>query len=297
MRATFEKNSENVNRPSFHFVAGLCAGAICSATLFSMMFIAILFGSVLPSNAAIISSPLTKTNFITDDDVENEGKIVNKPRPIGDIRRDVKAYVKNSKQNKDLNLQVGAVVDLCMIHRELVFDSRYSTHQQMQNLRAQVASRLKGYRDELKVTMKRRQRQEDKDRKARVKKKADPADDFVLEHEADSDQSAEPIVELSEEDQFIRDTMSSSMYSMGQVTGGPTQVFGYLSGNFAPPWDYSDELIDLIESTINPDFWKTNGGDGEIRYYDPSQILVVSASAQVHDQLSDMLEMMRFLKW
>ena len=52
-------------------------------------------------------------------------------------------------------------------------------------------------------------------------------------------------------------------------------------------------LIDLIERTINPDFWDVNGGPGTIIYYAPLQCLVVLATGEVHEQIGGVLDAVR----
>ena len=79
------------------------------------------------------------------------------------------------------------------------------------------------------------------------------------------------------------------------ISGGPSQLVGYLGGNRAPPWDYAEDLIDLIQTTISPDHWRAAGGEGRIHYYRPSRILVISASSRVQDDLTDLLRRLRWL--
>jgi hypothetical protein len=45
------------------------------------------------------------------------------------------------------------------------------------------------------------------------------------------------------------------------------------------------QLIDLIESTIEPESWDVNGGPGTIRYYSPLHVLVIRNSQRVHEQI------------
>jgi len=45
------------------------------------------------------------------------------------------------------------------------------------------------------------------------------------------------------------------------------------------------QLINLIQTTIDPTYWQANGGPGSITYFGPSQSIVVRASAEMHYQL------------
>ena len=60
------------------------------------------------------------------------------------------------------------------------------------------------------------------------------------------------------------------------------------SGGGAAP-DSSAELIELIERTISPDHWDTNGGPGSIVYYQPLQVLVIRASGEVHGRVGGLV--------
>lgn len=52
-------------------------------------------------------------------------------------------------------------------------------------------------------------------------------------------------------------------------------------------------LIDLIQSTIAPESWQKNGGNGSIRYYAPLKVLVVRQTTEVHYQLRGTLDQLR----
>lgn len=47
----------------------------------------------------------------------------------------------------------------------------------------------------------------------------------------------------------------------------------------------ANELIELIQTTIEPDHWDVNGGKGSMRYFPNLKVLVVRASGEVHQQL------------
>jgi hypothetical protein len=61
----------------------------------------------------------------------------------------------------------------------------------------------------------------------------------------------------------------------------------------APPVDYGQDLVELIEATIAPSSWDTNGGAGTIRYFGPLRVLVVRQTSEVHGQLGDLLPQLR----
>jgi hypothetical protein len=60
-------------------------------------------------------------------------------------------------------------------------------------------------------------------------------------------------------------------------------------GGAAVPPDWGPDLVNLIERTINPAFWDVVGGPGTIVYYRPLQCLVVTATAEVHGNVGNVL--------
>ena len=210
-------------------------------------------------------------------------------RSAREIRKDITAFIKNSKQKQDHSLQVAAILDLCRIHHELVTDSRFQTHDQFKGFRARVATRLKSFQSEVKREMKRRKRMRERQVRlaAQARRRQGDVAKPSLPPLPDNNSASEPdLWDLA---------LNESMYEMGGVTGAPSQFFGYLGGSFAPPWDYGPDLVNLIQRTISPSSWLRNGGEGRIEYYRPSMVIVVSASQRVHDQMTDLLRQMRFL--
>ncbi len=92
-----------------------------------------------------------------------------------------------------------------------------------------------------------------------------------------------------------------------------TQAFGRLSqkGSRARPHRYAGDfrgvmggvteddfqpLIDLITTTIAPDSWDVNGGNGAIQPFVANLSLVVSQTQDVHEQIADLLDQLRRLQ-
>jgi general secretion pathway protein D len=55
-------------------------------------------------------------------------------------------------------------------------------------------------------------------------------------------------------------------------------------------------LMELIQSTIAPDTWQANGGNGAISPFFTNLSLVVSQTQEVHEQIADLLEQLRRLQ-
>ena len=226
-------------------------------------------------------------------------------RSIGEYRADLKTFMKLSKED-DPQLERNAVFNLCRLHHEIVTDSRFETSQQLQGTRAVIAKRLQTFsRDEEKSKL-REQRAAKKSRNQSLV--SDPSSP-VNSNQTDSTDSAasdsgEPgngdAVEGStgsESDSGTNDAMydsaSDSHFTLGALTGGPSQLFGYAGGQMGPPWDHGEELVDLITTVIDPSFWRRNGGPGSIHYYQPSLVLVVRASQQGSEEVGDLLQRLR----
>ncbi len=234
-------------------------------------------------------------------------------RPTGEIREDLKAFAKNSKQTEDYNLQVGSVVDLCRLHHEIVTDPRFGTNSRLRSFRVIASERLRKYARYVELEVGRREKEQARETRAQTRSENAepesgdngpdqeddgqngqgdlPLNDTQNNAEEQSNASNEP---PSESDIAVAESMNESMFSTGTIAGGPVQVFGYLGGNYAPPWDHGDELVALIQDTINPDFWRSGGGEGVIHYYRPSRVLVISASWEVQDRVEDFLDILKY---
>jgi len=59
----------------------------------------------------------------------------------------------------------------------------------------------------------------------------------------------------------------------------------YVGDLVANRWQAA-QIIDLIQSTIDPESWKANGGAGTIAYHPLTRSLVIKQSAEFHGVLS-----------
>ncbi|MFK7767150.1 MAG: hypothetical protein AB8B55_08000 [Mariniblastus sp.] len=223
-------------------------------------------------------------------------------RSIGEYRKDMKAFMKLSK-HEDPELQRNAAYNLCELHAQLVNDSRYESSQQIQGFRATIAKRLTTYVKDCEVAKKRAQRANKKNGAASKQQVASNAGFATRLPESQNSENRTDETDAYETGSYetsnydpssAMDAASSDSNSlMGQFGGGPNQFFGYAGGRFAPPWDHGEELRGLIESTINPDHWRRNGGNGSIEYFRPLRVLVIGASMRVQDDTLDLLRTLR----
>lgn len=284
------------------FLAGVGVGV--SATLSVGALIPIfLVGFVILASRGVASDRMA-ASVSAQEDATYVGATDQRLRPIGDIRRDAKAFIKRSKDD-DPVAATGAIVDLCILHYEIVHDPRFETHDQLVSLRAQIATRLKRYRDALALDLKRHERSQLRESRQAARAAENRGGTRTVTNSADASETARSntsgdtslLTGADSNESDVQDTLTDAMIHdaemLTSMTGGPVRIWGHVGGNFAPPWDHGPELVNLIESTINPDFWRRNGGNGVIEYYQPLRILVISASSQVHDDITNMLRLFR----
>lgn len=79
-----------------------------------------------------------------------------------------------------------------------------------------------------------------------------------------------------------------------QIPNG-NPLFGQQNGRgiATGPVDNSQQLIDVIQRCLSPTTWDVNGGQGVVRYYAPSQSLVVRQTSEMHEQLQRIIPMLR----
>lgn len=206
-------------------------------------------------------------------------------KQIGDYRRDLEAFLARSRSTDNELDQIGAVIDLCMLHSEIVGDPRFSENDRLKSFRAVAASRLRKCQKEIEAKLKRAERQAKNGPHAKSQLEHREAD--IPSEMSKNDRLPSPNLYLSE--------MAVDMHAITSITGGPITLWQRTPGNFGPLCDYGPDLVRLIETTISPDSWTRNGGTGVIYYYQPLRILVVNASTSVHSDMADFLRTMRSL--
>jgi hypothetical protein len=82
-------------------------------------------------------------------------------------------------------------------------------------------------------------------------------------------------------------SMASALAVADIAGGAPTGLLA--RGGAAQTVSNAQSLIELIERTIEPDFWDVNGGPGAIVYYPPLQCLVIRATSEVHGKIGGVL--------
>src|SRR5713101_3504110 len=85
-----------------------------------------------------------------------------------------------------------------------------------------------------------------------------------------------------------RETMITRTYNIGDIvdTGGLDSIrFGNPGIGAATIVQNVNAIIDLIQTSVDPDSWKKNGGQGTIVFHPGTMSLVIRNSAEVHSML------------
>lgn len=187
------------------------------------------------------------------------------PRPFHAIGAEISDLLRREALAKESTARAGVVQRMCELHGEILRDSRYSTSDTLAEYRLRLWSRLRRVQTDLKQQIARTGQKHDKQ----------AADDYATLAAADSTSIA------------AADSLAESLAMLDQSQGGPGYLFGF--GGRAGTPDFGQDLVDLIEQTINPAFWDTNGGPGTIVYYAPLRCIVVRATSEMHGNVSGLV--------
>jgi len=187
------------------------------------------------------------------------------PRPFHAIQAEISDLLRREAQAKEPSARAGVVQRMCELHGEILRDSRYVTSDTLAEYRIRLWSRLRRVQADLKQQIARSTDKHDKQ----------AAEDYAALAAADSTSIA------------AADSLAESLAMLDQSQGGPGYLLGF--GGRAVPPDFGQDLVDLIEQTINPAFWDTNGGPGTIVYYAPLRCIVVRATSEVHGNIGGLV--------
>lgn len=193
--------------------------------------------------------------------IQNSPAIATKPaevrRPFHEIQNELSDLLKREALTKDAKERAELIRKLCALHREVQRDPRHEYAEAMKGYRVQAWARLKRIQTDLKNQLA---------REKRVKAPEVGTDPELL---------------------AASDSLAASLNLLDVSLSGPSALLA--RGGRAMPPDWGLELVDLIERTINPDFWDTNGGPGTIVYFAPLRCLVVTATTEMHKNVGGLV--------
>ena len=183
-------------------------------------------------------------------------------RRYHEIEQDMRLLLKLEATASTEAERVATIYEMLPLYREIASDPRRLASPTLERYRIQLRSRLMQIQARLK-------------RKLAREKSGPPRPVSLAEATTDA----------------IIDQMSL----VGASAGGPSQLFssrGAFGGAAVRP-DYGLALVDLIQTTIQPDSWDVNGGPGTIVYYAPLHALVVRATSEVHHKIGGAVKVIR----
>ncbi len=189
-------------------------------------------------------------------------------RRYHEIERDMTEALRSEVRAPTPAARAEAVRRMCELYRELAADSRLETSDELKSYKAKLWSRMTRVKREL---------------EQRVARQAGEARGRAPS-EAESQAIQDAAASLAAQ-------MSYSNYTLG----GPAYVLAHSGAAFGGGAvnDHAQELIDLIQRTISPNFWDVSGGPGSMFYYRPLMALVVRATSEVHGDVGGLLGALR----
>jgi len=189
-------------------------------------------------------------------------------RRYHEIERDMTEALRSEARAQTPDARADAVRKMCDVYRELASDSRLETSDELKTYKAKLWSRMTRIKRELEQRLA---------RQAGEARSRAPS-------EAESQAIQDATVSLAAQ-------MSYSNYTLG----GPAYVLAHSGAAFGGGAvnDHAQELIDLIQRTISPNFWDVSGGPGSMFYYRPLMALVVRATSEVHGDVGGLLGALR----
>jgi hypothetical protein len=189
------------------------------------------------------------------------------PRAFHAIQAEISDLLKRESQaGKDVTARAAVVRRMCELHGEIVADERYDESDTLLEYRGRLWGRLRRVQADLKQQL------------AKAAGKTNKPAQSVA---ANQEQPVDPAAVIA------ADSLAATLDLLDQAQGGPGYLMAF--GGRAGPADHGAELVDLIERTINPAFWDTNGGPGTIVYYAPLRCIVVRATSEMHGNVGGLL--------
>lgn len=187
-----------------------------------------------------------------------------KLRPYHEYDKAIDEALRTEVRAANQHERAEAIRRITGLYRELLRDPRLENSDTLKGFKATLWSRLNRVKGDLK-------RQLERDAK-------------LAKREPETQAAQQAARSLSDQVSMMNYTMGGPGYVLSQ-TGGA------LGGGMME--DHGQELVDLIERTIRPDFWETAGGPGSIFYFKPLMAIVVRATDEVHGSVAGLVDGLR----
>ncbi|MBT4693232.1 MAG: hypothetical protein HOB73_07810 [Planctomycetaceae bacterium] len=169
-------------------------------------------------------------------------------RPFHEIEKSIATALRLESTARIPTQRESAVVKLTELYREIMTDQRLLTSPTLNNYRVKVRARL------LKILQ---------------------SMEYAARHKTSN--------KYYSHSYSLLDTLQQHLQSSSHALGGANRM---LQGNAGQGvQDYGPALVNLIKTTISPEFWDISGGPGVIVYYPPLRLLVIRATSEIHYQI------------
>lgn len=209
------------------------------------------------------------------------------PRSYLEIQRDIRQVLRAESQVRTLADKGPAIYELCALHREITGDRQFATNEAYRELRRQVAGRLVRLQADLKQQL-HKEKVQPRTASAAASRQA-PADGVDRREAVEllADHASLLVAILPGPAQVVVDATGVEFDGSSRRRGAEGR------GGAAVLGDYGQDLVDLIQKTIHPDFWDVNGGPGSIVYFSPLRCLVVRATHDVQGEVGGLIRGVR----
>jgi len=209
-------------------------------------------------------------------------------RKFYDISQDVRAVIRDEARAESNEEKAAAIHRMASLYLEIKRDPRLGTSDSLKSYKAKLWSRMTSIK-------KRLIREFDLPSRPALRRGARRAPSLAGGSPKATRKPNSEVDELANE---ITGSLADQLGVVGGSMGGPAQVYSNDSNESSArgggtKFDYGPTLVDLIERTIQPEFWDTNGGPGSIFYYKPLHALVVTATSEIHYSLGGTLDGLR----
>ncbi len=210
-----------------------------------------------------------------------DGEADNSQVSLFETRGDIQAFSKRMDRAVDRQDLTDAVIDLGSLYLRVIGDERFSRSRTLQANRGRIATKLR-------EAGKKIQRLEE-----RASRKA-------------PSQYTNSVPRVSDDELYRAALIDQHFHLAARAIGGagPAMYFASgmqgTSGHFyhgraaGGAGDLGPELLNLIQTVIHPDFWNVNGGAGRAHYYRPMRVIVVTATMRVHEDMTSLLQRLRY---
>ncbi|MCR9295202.1 MAG: hypothetical protein NXI32_20985 [bacterium] len=211
------------------------------------------------------------------------------PRSIAEIHRELRRLERETARTESDRERVENILSLCRLFVEIGQHPEITDSPTLQSLSVRLRTRLRGIERRTITELRRRGIDQPENLKSLPSKQRQTTAmaESVANHAGPNRQHDAAAVRQGVHFSAHGDD-SQNVHS--DESGLPAS-FG--RGHAAPGPDFGWSLVNLIQQTIQPDYWSVAGGPGKALYFGHSRALVIHGSWRVHEDVADLLAALR----